>query len=239
MKKSLKTTLLTAALAVSMHANAAGGVPTIDGAALASLMQQFVLLNEQLSTMQENLMQTKSTADNFIGEVQYYRDLISNISFQKIAGGYVSENASEVLEIVRNGMNSKNPAISAKISEIMQSSPALKELEEGKLKQALEKSRREMAYYQAAYEQAYNAANERLQMAAQLGDASGKVQTEKEARALQLAMSQQQLVALNDIARQMAMEKMRDAEEEQRKANFKAAMALDLQKRLEYYNKGK
>lgn len=233
--KKLRTLFATAILSAALTVHA-GGVPTIDAAALGQLVMEFERLGEQLKTQQRNLEQVTETKDNFIGQIQYYLDLIQNVSFRKVADGYIPENANEVLAIIKDGMAAKNPEIAKTIDDIMASSPALKELEEGELKKTLEKSRREMAYYQAAYQEAYNASNERIKKAHELGEKSAEVSTEKEARALALAMQSEELVATNELSRLMSMEQMRKQEEELEKRNKEEMEELIKQKRREYFN---
>lgn len=227
METSVKLALLSAALALVVNVGASG-VPTIDGANMAQMLVQFRTLTDQLNNMKTNVKMVTDTKDNFIGQIEYYKNLISNISFTKTAQGYIPNNASEVLAIIKEGLGTSNPKLVARIDEIMKSSPALQELSTGEKKMALEKARREMAYYQAAFEQAYNAAGERQNMAAQLGEQSAKVTNEKEARALALAMQQQNLVAVNDVAKILTMEQMRQAKEfeESQKAKEESAKAI-------------
>ena len=217
--------LVTVFLSLKIFAT---GVPTIDAASFTALMQQFLTLKEQLQTMKSNVEQITNLKDNFrnqfLGEIDYYESMINNISFRKTATGYIPENASEVLSVIKTGTSS-HPAIQGTIERIMNSSEALQELQPGELKTALERSRRQMAYYQAAAEQAYDAAGARQKMAHRLAEKSAKVGNEKEARALGLAMQAQNLVAINDLARQQALAQIKAAqrEEEERKMAEKNA----------------
>lgn len=226
----LRKSRLTATAALLLSLNVfASGVPTIDPAAFSALMQQFLTLKQQLQTMKSNVEQITNLKDNFRnqfrGEIDYYESMINNISFRKTASGYIPENASEVLSVVKSG-TSANPGIQGTIDRIMNSSDALKALQPGELKTALAQSRRRMAYYQAAAEQSYNAAGAREKMAHELAKKSAKVSNEKEARALGLAMQAQNLVAINDLARQQALAQIKAAqkEEEERKIAEKNAV---------------
>lgn len=219
----LRKSRLTATAALFLSVNAlASGVPTIDAASFSALMQQFLTLKQQLQTMKTNVEQVTNLKDNFrnqfLGQIDYYESMIDNISFRKIASGYIPENASEVLSVIKSG-TSANPAIQSTIERIMNSSDTLKELQPGELKTALAQSRRRMAYYQATAEQSYNAAGARQKMAQELAKKSAEVGNEKEARALGLAMQAQNLVAINDLARQQALAQIKAAqkEEEERK----------------------
>lgn len=233
LRKLLTATLLSASMGIAY----ASGVPTIDAAALGQLVLEFERLGEQLKTQMENLKQVTETKDNFLGQIAYYKDLIDNIQFRKTADGYIPVNASEVLAIIKDGMQSENPEIAKTIDNIMASSPALQELKDDDLKKALENSRREMAYYQAAYQEAYTAAGKRQEMAHELGKKSAEVSNEKEARALSLAMQSEELVATNELARLMAMEQMKKEQEEIAKRNKIESERLIIQNRQEYMDK--
>ena len=231
LRKLLTATLLSASMGIAY----ASGVPTIDAAALGQLVLEFERLGEQLKTQMENLKQVTETKDNFLGQIAYYKDLIDNIQFRKTADGYIPVNANEVLSIIKDGMKSENPEIAKTIDSIMASSPALKELKADDLKKALEKSRREMAYYQAAYQEAYTAAGKRQEMAHELGKKSAEVSNEKEARALSLAMQSEELVATNELARLIAMEQMKKEREEIKERNEEELDKLIIQKRKDYF----
>lgn len=231
LRKLLVTTLLSASMGIAY----ASGVPTIDAAALGQLVLEFERLGEQLKTQMENLKQVTETKDNFLGQIAYYKDLIDNIQFRKTADGYIPVNASEVLSIIKDGMQSENPEIAKTIDNIMASSPALEELKDDDLKKALEKSRREMAYYQAAYQEAYTAAGKRQEMAHELGKKSAEVSNEKEARALSLAMQSEELVATNELARLLAMEQLKREREEMKARNTQEINKLIIQKQDDYF----
>lgn len=231
LRKLLTATLLSASMGIAY----ASGVPTIDAAALGQLVLEFERLGEQLRTQMENLQQVTETKDNFLGQIAYYEELINNIKFRKTADGYIPVNASEVLSIIKDGMQSENPEIAKTIDNIMASSPALEELKDDDLKKALEKSRREMAYYQAAYQEAYTAAGKRQEMAHELGKKSAEVSNEKEARALSLAMQSEELVATNELARLMAMEQMKREREEMKARNTQEINKLIIQKQDDYF----
>ena len=213
----------------------AKGIPVIDKTAIAQLIVEFALLKEQLETQQNNLLQVTETKENFVGEIDYYASLINSVEFRKTADGYIPVNANEVLAIIKNGAAAENPEISATIDRIMASSPALEELEGDELKGVLENNRRNMAYYQAAYQEAYNAAGKRQEMAVNLGKQSAGVKNEKEGRALSLAIQSEGVVATNEVARLLAVEQMKLAQRETEEQDARELEALIQQNRRNYY----
>lgn len=231
--KTIRAVLLTALLSAgAIHAK---GIPVIDKTAIAQLIVEFALLKEQLETQQNNLLQVTETKENFVGEIDYYASLINSVEFRKTADGYIPVNANEVLAIIKNGAAAENPEISATIDRIMASSPALEELEGDELKGVLENNRRNMAYYQAAYQEAYNAAGKRQEMAVNLGKQSAGVKNEKEGRALSLAIQSEGVVATNEVARLLAVEQMKLAQRETEEQDARELEALIQQNRRNYY----
>lgn len=235
-KKTLRVLTLSALLSANVHAT---GIPVIDASAIAQLVMEFMVLQEQLSTQQSNLQQVTETKENFVGEIDYYANLINSVEFRKTADGYIPVNANEVLAIIKDGMAAENPEIAATIDRIMAASPALEELTGEELKTVLENSRKNMAYYQAAYQEAYNAAGKRQEMAVQLGQQSASVKNEKEARALGLAIQSEGVVATNEVARLLAMEQMKQSMRETEEQNKKELDSLIMQSRKEYFEKKK
>lgn len=232
-KKTLHTIAISTFL--SLNISHASGIPVIDASAIAQLVMEFEVLQNQLNTQKNNLKQVTATKENFIGEIDYYASLINNIEFRKTADGYIPVNASEVLAIIKNGMGTENPEIAATIDRIMASSPALQELTDSEMKTVLENSRREMAYFQGAYQEAYNAAGKRQEMAVNLGKQSASVENEKQGRALGLAMQSEQIIATNEISRLMALDQMKKAKLETEEQNKEELMELVKQNRKEFF----
>lgn len=235
MKTKLKKLALSAALATCFGGNAfASGIPVIDAAAIAQLVMELQNLQQQLNTQRQNLKQVTATRENFIGEIDAYSGMINSIEFRKTADGYIPVNVNEVLSVIRSG-NSDNPEITATIDKIMSSSTALYLLEDQELQSALENSRRNMAYYQAAYNEAYNSAGKRSEMAVNLGKQSATTTDEKQRDALSLAIQSENVVAVNEVARLLAMEQMKKHEAEEQQQNRKELDSFIMQNRHEFF----
>lgn len=229
LKSKLRKAIAVAALGLSFNVYASG-VPTVDVASFAALMQQFQTLTQQLSEMKENVNQLTSLGDNFKnqfkGKIDSYLDLINNTSFTKTAEGYLPDNAAEVLAVIKNG-TSDNPEIQRTINQIMNDNSSLSKIDEGKLKETLQYQRRRAAAYQANAQAAYNAAVARQKKGQELAEQSASVSSEKEGRALGLAMQAQTNTALNELTKQQALDQIHKAQkdkEEQDKAEEVAAV---------------
>lgn len=218
MRKHLIGIVIAAAgLLAPLHAKA--GIPVIDFAAIASLMQQLMAWQQQLQGMQKQYDQLKQSKDQL---QQTYNSMTGSRGMEQLlptsdlARNYLPPSYSELMNTV-NGASASYSGLSSQVQSIMKANSVLSgtqmEALSPEMRQVVEQGRQASAMLNGMTQSAYQNTSQRFSALQQLISRIGTAMDPKAIEDLQARIQAEQAMLTNEQTKLQSLYQVAKADE--------------------------
>ncbi|RYH48408.1 MAG: type IV secretion system family protein, partial [Alcaligenaceae bacterium] len=201
-KNILAIALAASAMLIPMQARA--GIPVIDFAALANLIQQIMYWQQQISAMKDQLGELEATKDQLQqthASMTGNRGMGSVLPTTNLQRNYLPQNYSDLMGILE-GSSSGYSGLSSQVQSIMAANSVLSksqmDLLSSELRQIVERGRQASAMLNGATRTAYQNSSNRFGALQQLVSAIGQTSDPKAIAELQARIQAEQNMLTNE-----------------------------------------
>ncbi|WP_230411898.1 type IV secretion system protein [Denitromonas iodatirespirans] len=120
LRRKLTAIIVAASMAMAPVATRASGIPVVDVAALAQLIQQIMYWQQQIQSMSDQLNQMKSTYNSLNGS----RGLGNLMTLSNAQRNYLPTDHAEIVKVL-NGVSTQYSGLSSKVSAVMSANAVL------------------------------------------------------------------------------------------------------------------
>jgi type IV secretion system protein VirB5 len=218
MRKQLVGLLIAAAAALApLHARA--GIPVIDIAAIANLMQQVMYWQQQISAMQkqyEQLKQSKDLLAQTYGAMTGSRGMEQLLPTSELARNYLPPSYGELMSTI-NGSSASYSGIANQVQSIMKANSILSGSQMNALspemRQVVEQGRQAAAMLSGMTQGAYQNTSQRFSALQQLINSIGAANDPKAIQDLQARIQAEQNMLTNEQTKLQSLYQVAKAEE--------------------------
>lgn len=218
MRKQLIGVLIAAAASLApFHARA--GIPVIDFAAIANLMQQLMAWQQQLSAMQKQYDQLKQSRDQLqqtYNSMTGTRGMEQLLPTSELARNYLPPSYDELMRTV-NGSSANYSGLANQVQAIMKANAILSgtqmEALSPETRQVVEQGRQASAMLNAMTQSAYQNTSQRFAALQQLIDRIGTAQDPKAIQDLQARIQSEQAMLTNEQTKLQSLYQIAKADE--------------------------
>ena len=209
--------LAASALLMPLHARA--GIPVIDFAAIANLVQQVMYWQQQISAMQkqfDQLQASKQQLQQTYGAMTGSRGMDQLLSTSDAQRNYLPKNYDELMSLT-SGSSSGYSGLSSQVQSIMNANKILTSSQmdalSPEMRQAVEQGRQASALLGGMTRSAYQNTSQRFSALQQLIDAIGRTNDPKAIQELQARIQAEQNMLTNEQTKLQSLYQIAKAEE--------------------------
>ncbi|MDM0001159.1 P-type DNA transfer protein VirB5 [Variovorax sp. J22P240] len=226
--------LILAAVAATMPWHAQAGIPVIDMAAVANLMQQLGAWQQQLSGMQrqyDQLTQSNAQLQQTYTALTGTRGMEQLLPGSDVARNYLPPSYSELMNTV-NATSGGYAGLSGQIQSIMRANSILSGSQMSALspemRQVVEQGRQASAMFSAMSQGAYQNTSQRFSALQQLVDRIGTARDPKAIQDLQARIQAEQSMLTNEQTRLQSLYQTAQSEDLARRQRNRERSASDV-----------
>ena len=233
MRKQLIGILIAAAAFLApLHANA--GIPVIDFAAIANLMQQLMAWQQQLQGMQKQYDQLKQSKDQLqqtYNSMTGSRGMDQLLPTSELARNYLPSSYSELMNTV-NGASANYAGLSSQVQSIMKANSVLSgtqmEALSPEMRQVVEQGRQASAMLNGMTQSAYQNTSQRFSALQQLISRIGTAMDPKAIADLQARIQAEQAMLTNEQTKLQSLYQVAQSDELARRQRIRERTAADI-----------
>lgn len=233
MRKQLIGILIAAAAFLApLHANA--GIPVIDFAAIANLMQQLMAWQQQLQGMQKQYDQLKQSKDQLqqtYNSMTGSRGMDQLLPTSDLARNYLPSSYSELMNTV-NGASANYSGLSSQVQSIMKANSVLSgtqmEALSPEMRQVVEQGRQASAMLNGMTQSAYQNTSQRFSALQQLISRIGTAMDPKAIADLQARIQAEQAMLTNEQTKLQSLYQVAQSDELARRQRIRERTAADI-----------
>jgi type IV secretion system protein VirB5 len=224
--------LAASALLTPLHANA--GIPVIDFAAVANLIQQVTYWQQQISAMQKQFDQLQ-LANSQLGQTYSAmtgtRGMEQLLSTSDLSRNYFPPNYNELMGVL-SGSSSGYSGLSSQVQSIMSANRVLSATQmdalSPDLRQIVDKGRQSSAMLNGMSQSAYQNTSQRFSALQRLIDAIGRTNDPKAIQELQARIQAEQNMLTNEQTKLQSLYQVAQSEELMRRQHIREQSAADI-----------
>lgn len=224
--------LAASALLTPLHARA--GIPVIDFAAVANLIQQIMYWQQQISAMQkqfDQLQASKEQLQQTYGAMTGTRGMEQLLPTPDLSRNYLPSNYNELMGML-NGSSSSYSGLSSQVQSIMSANRVLSSMQmdalSPDLRQIVEKGRQSSAMLSGLTQSAYQNTSQRFSALQQLINTIGRTNDPKAIQELQARIQAEQNMLTNEQTKLQSLYQVAQAEELMRRQRIREQSASDI-----------
>ena len=233
MRKQLIGMLIAAAAFLApLHAHA--GIPVIDFAAIANLMQQVMAWQQQLQGMQKQYDQLKQSKDQLqqtYNSMNGTRGMEQLLPTSDLARNYLPSSYSELMNTV-NGASANYSGLSSQVQSIMKANSVLSgtqmEALSPEMRQVVEQGRQASAMLNGMTQSAYQNTSQRFSALQQLISRIGTAMDPKAIADLQARIQAEQAMLTNEQTKLQSLYQVAQSDELARRQRIRERTAADI-----------
>jgi len=233
MRKQLIGFLIAAAASLApFHASA--GIPVIDFAAIANLMQQLMAWQQQLSAMQKQYDQLKQSKDQLqqtYSSMTGTRGMEQLLPTSELARNYLPPSYDELMNTV-NGPSANYSGLANQVQSIMKANAVLSGTQmdalSPEMRQVVEQGRQASAMLNGMTQSAYQNTSHRFAALQQLINRIGTAQDPKAIQDLQARIQSEQTMLTNEQTKLQSLYQIVQSDELARRQRIRERSAADI-----------
>lgn len=224
--------LAASALLTPLHARA--GIPVIDFAAVANLIQQIVYWQQQISAMQkqfDQLQASKEQLQQTYGAMTGSRGMDQLLSTSDAQRNYLPQNYNDLMSVV-SGSSSGYSGLSSQVQSIMNANKILTSSQmdalSPEMRRTVEQGRQAAALLNGMTRSAYQNTSQRFSALQQLINAIGRTNDPKAIQELQARIQAEQNMLTNEQIKLQSLYQVAQSEELMRRQRIREQSASDI-----------
>jgi len=209
--------IAASALLAPLHARA--GIPVIDFAAVANLIQQIMYWQQQISAMQKQFDQLKESKEQLqqtYASMTGTRGMHQLLPTSDLARNYLPQNYNDLMAVL-DGSSSGYSGLSSQVQSIMSANSILSSTQmdalSPELRQIVDKGRHASALLNGLTQSAYQNSSQRFSALQQLISAIGRTNDPKAIQELQARIQAEQNMLTNEQTKLQSLYQIAKAEE--------------------------
>lgn len=224
--------LAASALLTPLHARA--GIPVIDFAAIANLMQQVMYWQQQISAMQkqfDQLQASKEQLQQTYGAMTGTRGMDQVLSTSDAQRNYLPQNYNDLMSLVSSS-SSGYSGLSSQVQSILNANKILTSSQmdalSPEMRQTVEQGRQAAALLNGMTRSAYQNTSQRFSALQQLINAIGRTNDPKAIQELQARIQAEQNMLTNEQIKLQSLYQIAQSEELMRRQRIREQSASDI-----------